>query len=947
LAILFRFVTIGFLFLIGINLIYSQNIKSYTKENGLPSLHLYNIVEDSRGFLWIASDNGLSRYDGKEFYTYSILEGLPSKEVIQVGIDETGTIWANCIGYPPSYLNSKTNRFYQVAFSHGGFLDNGYSYFLTRNQKELYYSATKSYKLNKDKATELNLKYIPIKTRSGNNKLTAPQTTSNLFLPYKISVSNSNNKREFSFKKVNAIYDGQSNVLFYSSEKSEKLYRLDFSKTPFYPQLDSVNLSNQAIRLYLNKTFIGIQNTTGFSIFKTSDLTKIYDLSFNKTINDFYLKNNKLWISTPENGLYEINLASQIKNYPSISNTTIQSLDVDDKKIVAGNYTSEIIEHKGDNSSIFSLSPKNLWIRKLILKNKDLYTLSEPFITKNYKEKIYLKNAATNKAISGLKTMTFVNDSILVVGQATGLFLYNLNSKKTTHINNLSGRIYELSKSFKNEFYFIYKDSLLQYNFSSNKLYRHKVKMNFDNETIHKLYRIGEKKLWIATNYGRLILIYNNKEVRSIYNPRHLPTIVNSITGTDSLLFLGGSDFLSILHFDFKNPKNDYSIRNITTNDGLPSNTINELVTYHDTLYIATDKGIASLPNSFWPPYSQIETYLTSFLAQNNSKELDTIYSLLSDENSISMTFSGVGLMNNFKYFEYTVDNTSDWKNLFSQTLNLDLKSGNHTLYIRAIDIHGYKNKISIYKLNIEYPFYQKLYFWIGLIALCFVSFFLWRKFQNQKYLARKMKEQIRLNQQKQQITADLHDDIGASLSSLQINCSVANQLIESDIEKSKSIFKKVETQAERLADNIGDFIWSMHAKEDEFMTLSGRIKTFANEILSATNIKYTIDINPEIDAIFNSSITRKNIVLICKEALNNAVKYSQATELELSFTHVANKLILSIIDNGIGMDLSQINARGIENMKKRAFDIQSVFSIISSLNQGTEIKVIFTSTYN
>jgi signal transduction histidine kinase len=942
-----RIVTFCFLFINGSSLVYSQNLKTYTKESGLPSLHLYNILEDFNGFIWIASDNGLARFDGKEFYTYSILEGLPSKEVIQVGIDETGTIWANCIGYLPFYLNTKTNRFCKVKFSSDKFSINGYAYFLARNQNELYINSIKSYKLIKDKATEIDFELTSIKTPSDSYKMSISASTNNLFLPFKISVSNIKTMRDISFKKANAAYDYQSNALFYCNENSKKLYRLDFSKTPYSPRLDSILLSSPIIRFYLNKNNIAIQITDIISIFNTSNLIKVHDIRFNKTINEFYIKNDKLWLSTPENGLIEVSFRSQLKSYPSFSNPNIQSLDVNEDRVVAGNYSSEIAEYTNRNSRLFSLTPENLWIRKLILKNKDVYTLSEPFITKNYTEKIYLLNTKTNKALSGLKTMVLVNDSVLVVGHASGLFFYTLRSKKTTHITAVSGRVYELSKAFNNDLYFIYKDSLFQYYLNSNKLIRLQVKMNFDNETIHKLFRVDEKNLWVATNYGRLILLKNNQEVRSIFNPNHIPTIVNSLSATDSILYIGGSDFLSILHYDVENPKDNYSIRNVTTNDGLPSNTVNELVNYNNTLYVATDKGLASLPNTYWPSYYPIETHLIKVIVRNSPKEIDTVYSLSSEENAISMTFSGVGLMSNFKYFEYAIDNSDEWKSLISKTLNLDLKSGNHMLYIRAVDIHGNRNKISTYKLNIEFPFYQKLYFWFGLVVLCFVSFFLWRKFQTQKYLARKMKEQIRLNQQKQQITADLHDDIGASLSSLQINCSVANQLIESDVEKSKSIFKKVEIQAEKLADNIGDFIWSMHSQEDEFMTLSGRIKTFANEILGSTNIRYTINIDPVIDAIFTSSITRKNIVLICKEALNNAVKYSQANELELSFDHIGNKYVLFIRDNGVGMDLSQVNARGIENMKKRALDIHSEFSIISSLNQGTEIKVIFSSPYN
>ncbi|MDN8902010.1 two-component regulator propeller domain-containing protein, partial [Staphylococcus aureus] len=67
----------------------------FTTNEGLPSNHIYDIVEDNKGFLWIATDNGVSRFDGKYFQNFSVKQGLPSNEVLQILRDGTGNIWAN------------------------------------------------------------------------------------------------------------------------------------------------------------------------------------------------------------------------------------------------------------------------------------------------------------------------------------------------------------------------------------------------------------------------------------------------------------------------------------------------------------------------------------------------------------------------------------------------------------------------------------------------------------------------------------------------------------------------------------------------------------------------------------------------------------------------------------------------------------------------------------
>jgi signal transduction histidine kinase len=199
--------------------------------------------------------------------------------------------------------------------------------------------------------------------------------------------------------------------------------------------------------------------------------------------------------------------------------------------------------------------------------------------------------------------------------------------------------------------------------------------------------------------------------------------------------------------------------------------------------------------------------------------------------------------------------------------------------------------------------------------------------------------QQMILEKQRSKITADLHDDIGASLSSLQINSAVANQLMhKDDKEQARIVLDKIETQTHDLADKIGDIIWSMKPGKEEFMTMSSRIKNFANEILSASNIGYEIKIDPAIDTTVKDITTRKNLVLITKEAINNAVKYSNASRLIVSLQLIQNVLQLKITDNGTGFNSNEISGNGIMNMRKRVEELNGVFEIVSNPETGTGI---------
>ena len=171
------------------------------------------------------------------------------------------------------------------------------------------------------------------------------------------------------------------------------------------------------------------------------------------------------------------------------------------------------------------------------------------------------------------------------------------------------------------------------------------------------------------------------------------------------------------------------------------------------------------------------------------------------------------------------------------------------------------------------------------------------------------------------------------------INSSLPGFMLQiiSPILSAKSL-DKIENQSKDLADKIGDIIWSMKPGKDEFMTMSSRIKNFANDILGATTIDYSININSEIDTLLTDITTRKNIVLISKEAINNIAKYSQAKTVQITFEKENDNLLLSISDDGIGFNPEIIKGNGISNIKKRAIEINGKMSIISSEKKGTSI---------
>ena len=88
-----------------------QKYSAFTVNDGLPSNYVYRTIEDNRGFLWVATDAGIARFDGKHFQVFTIKDGLPDNEVLAVVKEKNGRIWVNCFKQSPAYFDEVKNRF--------------------------------------------------------------------------------------------------------------------------------------------------------------------------------------------------------------------------------------------------------------------------------------------------------------------------------------------------------------------------------------------------------------------------------------------------------------------------------------------------------------------------------------------------------------------------------------------------------------------------------------------------------------------------------------------------------------------------------------------------------------------------------------------------------------------------------------------------------------------
>ncbi|MEZ5172360.1 MAG: histidine kinase [Bacteroidia bacterium] len=200
------------------------------------------------------------------------------------------------------------------------------------------------------------------------------------------------------------------------------------------------------------------------------------------------------------------------------------------------------------------------------------------------------------------------------------------------------------------------------------------------------------------------------------------------------------------------------------------------------------------------------------------------------------------------------------------------------------------------------------------------------------------------IDEERNRIARELHDDIGSSMSSLNIFAGLALENEDKNPEKTKELLLKIKEQSGNIAENISDLIWAVYTKNDTYGHLIQRMKNFCFEILGAKNIDPVFNYPPALYYKNAGLEVRKNILLIFKEAVNNIAKYSKAKSAEFTFELKENVINLIIKDNGIGFDESvAVHGNGMNSMRARARAMKAQIFIQTAPGQGTRISISFT----
>ena len=194
------------------------------------------------------------------------------------------------------------------------------------------------------------------------------------------------------------------------------------------------------------------------------------------------------------------------------------------------------------------------------------------------------------------------------------------------------------------------------------------------------------------------------------------------------------------------------------------------------------------------------------------------------------------------------------------------------------------------------------------------------------------------LQDERDRIARDIHDDLGSKLTELLLTGEMAQIKTMPDLSKS---FSQICAGTRDILNTIDEVVWIVDSQHDTLEDFADYVCKFTEQFLKSTAIRHRFDVALRAPPKRLDSVVRRNLLLAVKEALNNAAKHSQATELTLRMELNASELTIVVADNGQGFRVEHANdaRNGLINMKLRMKEIGGHCHITSRLGEGCQVQ--------
>lgn len=954
--------------------------QNYTMKSGLASNYCYDVLQDKHGYIWVATLNGLNRFNGNKWQTYQQQSTnpnyrLPANWVMDIDEDREGNIWINtdrgiarydfrkdaiyCFTNPASGWGKIVSADSTLYVSSWTGIDR---YRIAGNAlvlKKHYTPSERNSFLHLFKGRNREIWACP----EDNPVLMSIESLQGNFTHHK--TINLNGTQQSVIVNSIAAYTADTLLLNTKSGGILKYCVNDNTATGFLEDCFEAGDEISCSILYELKGVLfllaGTKNNGLYNINIRTHKAVHYKSDHNDpgsilsdAINAIYADNNQgLWIATGK-GLSFFHPSLQKNKYYYFYNNPIVPpgiqinavYKINDNDFLVGTDAHGLFLHHGITkttekipvgpaasirvTAFCRISTSDI----LVATHKGLYAYSIPT------HQARLQAIAGKPFMDNLFNVRLLGDRKIGLCTYRGVLLYDLQYQKVIY-TELSDTSREDERKISKDL-FLDGDNLWVLRLF-NGYQRHQIAAktitdftpaDFAGKPVdYHGFTSDLRSLYISTSRGIIVQdLRDPGRVEIIQTAQGLQgdEIENVFSFGRNRLYYTTTEGLYVFDPATKAGKRVMSYENY------PQKWFNQLTMSDDSLLICTvsdyfmiNDPLLDFRNSKSPAY-EVEQVLVNGKPLNGVK--DTLV-LAHHQNNLVIRLAGLVYPESEKntwYFKLDKLDTLQHSVTNGEVILNNLPPDDYVLTIYSVNNEGTRSPgMKQLYITINKPFYNTWWFYTLLLVLAGVGVYL-------PFVYRKAQKE-RLLKIRNQISRDLHDELGANVSSIHI---MANMLLNRHhTEPDDPALLNISKYSVQISDTINDIVWNINPKFDSVDELIKKMIRYASESLEASQINYKVElpkhpVNVEIDNEF-----KYHLYLLFKEAINNAAKYSKASLVHMAVNFTNHVFSFSVTDNGTGFDINEADTgNGLYNMRSRAKEIGASLEISSQKGQGTSI---------
>jgi len=937
-----------------------RKFRHFTVEDGLPSMEVYDVLQDSAGYIWLASNTGLARYDGYHFIQYTTKDGLPNNDVIEIDY-VNNILWLSSLGSLTIHRNDSLIQIPVKAKDNTGHIE----YKVVHTPEGNYWISIFGNLFYLD--SELNTLPFSDDIRADHMRFWCfPGPDNNTWL-----YRSKENKQDLVVLKEDSIINrielpfSCGIARFFSPAFSDGylFFHCGHNLLRYHLQDQTVDLLfsglplSSDILVWENRLWVTYpkEGVVAYNIHQNGELSEYARFLTDQFPSGIHFdRENNLWISTLGNGLFmlptQAEKISVFNTSSDLSDQALESIYLDDSGFILGNREGEIVQYNKDGQLLKKyMLDRPTAFSTITCRITGILKLNEQVLLLASDKGLFLINGERKTRVStdvikdlkrcpgGLITMSS-NIASYVASISTLLNVSNRNEEESTPSvfrKIYNGRAYcSFVDSAGKTWIGTSTDGLVMIEGRDTTMMgKYFAPLYTQAKDIIEL---DKQVLAIATHGEGVILIKGDQFLQIDEQSRLASNFCSALKVQDSTIWVGTDEGLSKLtlsDFDTGN----YTISNFRKSDGLITNDIKDLAIKNGKVYMATHLGLIYfeekdlIANSTLP-----DIKITKILINEKEVPLADAYELESHENDLTISYVGLSYrnINNLVYAYLLKGVDTEWKHSkILETHYRNLSPGTYYFEVKAIDDHGIENELPApIEFTIQPHFTQTYFFYILIYALAFlllaIGFYIWTASNRNRWLQSEVSLKTKELESKVQDLANTNYKLERSNAELKQFAHVASHDLKSPLrsiagfvqllerkagqklnEEEKEYIHYVVNSTKNMGKLIDDLLNYSQVSQNSHQKESIKLQEVIQEVIQRLESeiqKHQASINilnsmPEVE------MSTLNALRLFQNLLSNAIKFNKtaAPQVNISCQPENGYWRFAIEDNGIGIEPS------------------------------------------